>query len=266
MHEIESLLKRARLWPFFLILFSELVTPAFATDHFNLESGIPTTIEDIEPLERGSVELQAFGRYLRMREERNVGEAEPRIALGIFEKTQLEISTPLLFNEDSGNGNGDVQISMLRKLRDDSPEEWWPGLAIEADIRLPTGIERHGFKNRTDAGFTALMKKDVGNHSFHFNAGFDWTNDESEEESLRRVVWSGAVGHHTPLTKWLVLVSDIVWRQADEKQTTDVWLFETGVRAQLTHALIGAIGMGAGLNGGPDTPVFTLTVGFQLGL
>ncbi len=266
MHKIESMLRWVGTRLIFLILFGEAVTPAYATDHFNLERGIPTSIEDIEPLERGSVELQAFGRFLRMREEKNVGEAEPRITLGIFEKTQLEISTPLLFGEDSGNGNGDVQLSMLRKLRDDSPEKWWPGFAIEADVRLPTGIERHGFKNRTDAGFTALMKKDVGIHSFHLNAGFDWTNDESEEETLRRVVWSGAVGHDMPLTKRLVLVSDVVWRQADEKHTTDVWLLETGVRAQLTRALIGAIGMGAGLNGGPDTPVFTLTVGFQLGL
>jgi hypothetical protein len=250
----------------FFILMGMTALPAFATDHFNLESGIPTTIEDIEPIERGGVEFQAFGRYLRLIGGKNVGEVEPRLALGIFDKTQLEIATPLFFGEDEGNGNGDVQISILRKLWDDSREEWWPGFAIEADVRLPTGIERHGFKNRFDAGVTALMKKDVGDHSFHFNAGFDWSDDESEEETLRRGIWSITVGHHTALTQWLVLVSDLLWRQADEKQTKDIWLLETGVRAQLTPKLIGAIGIGAGLNRGADTPILALTVGFQFGL
>lgn len=266
MHEIKPTLTWIGIWVRFPILFGAAVTPAFATDHFNLESGIPTSIEDIEPIERGSFEFQAFGRFSRMRGDKNIGEAEPRIALGIFEKTQLEIGAPLLLGEGEANGNGDVQLGILRKLRDDSREKWWPGFAIEADLGLPTGSETHGFRNRVDAGFSVLMKKEVGSHNFHLNAGFDWSGDESEEETLRRGIWSGAVGHHTALTQWLVLVSDLVWSQADEKQTTDIWLLETGVRAQLTRELIGAIGIGAGLNRGPETPAFTLTLGFQIGL
>ena len=140
------------------------------------------------------------------------------------------------------------------------------GVALEAEVRLPTGEEMRGFKNRVDAGFTFIMKKDAGPHSFHLNAGFDWTNDESEEETLRSVVWSAAIGHHTPLTEQLVLVSDLVWSQADDKDERDIWLLETGVRAQLAQELIGAIGIGAGLNKGPETPIVTLTVGIQIGL
>ena len=154
----------------------------------------------------------------------------------------------------------------MRKLRDDAREEWWPGFAVEADLRLPTGPERPGFKNRVDGGLTALVKKSVRTHSFHLNAGFDWSGDENQEETLRRGVWSVAVGHHTPLTPSVVLVSDLVWRQADEVQTKDIWLLETGVRAQLTRRWIGAMGIGAGLNRGPETPALTLTLGFQIGL
>ncbi len=262
----QAMLRWVVIWALFLSLFGEIGTPALATDHFNLENGIPTTIEDIEPLERGSVELQAYGRYLRMREDKSIGEAEPRLALGIFDKTQLEISTPLLFGEDEANGDGDLQLSILRKLCDNSREEWWPGFAIEADVRLPTGVENHGFKNKVDAGITALMKKEVGNHNFHFNAGFDWSNDESEDEKLRRGIWSIVFGHHTSLNQWIVLVSDLVWRQADDKDTRDIWLLETGIRAQITRQLIGAIGIGAGLNRAPETPIVTVTIGFQLGL
>lgn len=248
-----------------LIFFDGVVTPASATDHFNLESGIPTTIEDIEPIDRGHAEFQAFGRFERLRGEKNIGEAEPRLALGILDKTQLEIATPLLLGEGAANGNGDVQVSVLRKLRDDSREESWPGFAIEADIRLPTGIEGQGFKNRLDAGLTALMKKEVGSYNFHLNVGFDWSNDESDEEMLRRDVWSAAIGHHTPLSEQVVLVvSDLVWRQADDKAARDIWLLETGVRVQLASELIGAIGIGAGLNRGPETPTVALTVGIQI--
>lgn len=141
------------MYAIILILLAVAPSLAFATDHFNLERGIPTTIEDIEPIERGSFELQGFARYSRLRgEKKNAGEAEPRLAVGIFDKTQLEIATPLLLGEGVASGNGDVQISVLRKLWDDQQGAWRPGVALEADVRLPTGAEKRGFKNRVDAG------------------------------------------------------------------------------------------------------------------
>ncbi len=38
-------------------------TPAFGTDHFNLESGIPTTLEDIEPVDRGASSCRDSGDF-----------------------------------------------------------------------------------------------------------------------------------------------------------------------------------------------------------
>lgn len=237
--------------------------PARATDHFNLESGIPTTLEDIEPIDRGNVELQAFGRFLEMRGGVHGGESEPRVALGVLEDTQLEISTPLLLGEGAGSGNGDVQMSVLRKLWNDPRDRWWPGFAVEADIRLPTG---RGSGNRAGVGITALLKKIVGNQHFHLNAGFERSGDEGDEEVLRRGAFSVAAGHHTALTPSIVLVSDLAWRQADDRKAEDIWLLESGVRAQLASGFIGAVGLGAGLNRGSETPVFTVTVGVQIGL
>lgn len=181
------------------VLLGAIVAPARATDHFNLESRIPVTIEDIEPIERGSIEFQAFGRFSRLRGGKNLGETELRFVLGIFEKTQLEIAAPLLLGHGAANGNGDTQISVLRKFRDSSREKRWPGFAVEAELRLPSGIQRHGFKNRVDAAITALVTKHMARHSFHVNAGFDWSGDESQEERLRRGVWSGVVGQLRPM-------------------------------------------------------------------
>jgi hypothetical protein len=127
-------------------------------------------------------------------------------------------------------------------------------------------VEPRGYSNRIDAGFSVLMKKDAGPHSFHFNAGFDWTADESEEEALRRVALNVVLGHDVPLTASLLVVSDVVWRQADEKAAEDLWLLETGVRAQLRPSLIEALGEGVGLNTGREVPIFTITAGLQIGL
>jgi hypothetical protein len=127
-------------------------------------------------------------------------------------------------------------------------------------------MPRPGFKNRVDAGFTAILRKNAGPHSFHINAGFDWTDDEREEEILRRTALNLVFGHDMPLTKRFLLVSDVAWRQSDERAAKNVWLVETGVRAQLTNSLIGAIGVGAGLNRGQETPAFSITVGFQFSL
>lgn len=239
---------------------------AFPSDHFNLESGIPTTLEDIEPIERGTLEFQAFGKFLRFQRGRTFGHLEPRLAFGALDNAQLEIAAPLLLGRGAPDGNGDIQVSLLRKLRDDTPKGPRPGVAIEADVTLPSGMERRGFKNRLDAGLTALLKKEIAGQHVHLNAGFDWTRDESDEESLRRIAWTIAAGHHTALTPALVLVSDIVWRQADETDSRAVWLLESGLRGQITRKLIGAIGIGAGLHRGADTPALTVTAGFQLGL
>jgi hypothetical protein len=240
--------------------------PLFATDHFNLESGIPTSLEDIEPTERGTAELQFFSQYSRLRRGESPGAAQPRLAWGLFEKTQLEIATPLLLGGEESTANGDVELSVLRKLLEDQQKSWRPGLALEAAVRLPTGVSGPGFDNRADAGFTAILRKNAGPHSLHLNAGFDWTGDERNEEVLRRTALNVVFGHDMPLTERFLLVSDLVWRQSDERATESVWLVESGVRAQLTHSLISAIGVGAGLNRGPETPTFSLTAGFQFSL
>ncbi len=240
---------------------------ARATDHFNLESGIPTTIEDIEPIERGAFEAQGFATYLRSRgADGDSGETQPRLAIGILPATQLEIGLPLVVGHGAATGNGDVQLSTLRKFRDASRKPWSPGFAIEVDVDLPTGVARQGSRNKLGAGVEGLAKLDLGTHAFHVNAGFDWNRDESDEGPPRRMSWNAAVGHHAELTRSIVLVSDLAWRQSDETGTSAVWLLENGIRVQLEHDVIGAIGIGAGLGGGPDTPSLTLTVGVQVGL
>jgi hypothetical protein len=237
-----------------------------ALDHFNLERDIPTTLADIEPIERGSLELQAFGRYSRLRGRQNLGETEPRLAWGAFDQVQLTIATPLRFGEDNANnGNGDVGLEGPWKFMDDRRDAWWPGGALAVELRLPTGVERRGFENGVDVGFTGILKKDVGPHSFHLNIDFERIGDTSAEESLRTYVWDVVAGHDMPLTPWLLLIEDVVWRQADVRGTTDIWLLGVGLRAQLTRIVIGGLGLGVGLNGGPETPKLTITVGSQIG-
>jgi hypothetical protein len=227
---------------------------------------IPTTLADIEPIERGSMELQAFGRYSRLRGRQNLGETEPRLAWGAFERLQLTIGTLLRFGEDNANnGNGDIGLEGLWKLMDDRREAWWPGGALAVELRLPTGVERRGFENGVDVGFTGILKKDVGPHSFHLNIDFERIGDTSAEESLRTHVWDVVAGHDMPLTPWLLLIEDVVWRQADVRGSTDIWLLEVGLRAQLTRIVIGGLGLGVGLNDGPETPKLTSTVGFEIG-
>ncbi len=193
-------------------------------------------------------------------------EAQPRLAWGVFEKTQMEFGMPLRFGQEEKNGNGDIQVSILQLLEVDRPEAWLPGIALEAEFGLPTGKESQGFKNRLDAGLTWIMKKDVGSHSFHFNGEFDWTGDQSEKEEIRKTALSVVLGHDMPMTEQFLLVSDLVWQQSDDIGEQDIWLFETGTRAQLSQSLIAAIGVGIGLNRGQDTPGFTLNLGFQLGV
>ena len=248
------------------ILLSGGRSPVLASDHVNLEGGIPTTLEDINPIERRSAEFQAFGRYFRRAWSGNAGEAEPRLVWGPFENVQFELATPLLLRRARENGNGDVRIGLLHQFRTDRAGDWTPGFALAGDVTLPSGLVERGYTNRADAGLTVIMKKDAGPHSFHLNVGFDWTRDESQEEDLRRFSATVVVGHDTPLTRRLILVSDVVWHPADAKGTADVWLVETGARAQMSHSIIGAIGMGIGLNRGEDTPAFSVTAGIQLSL
>src|SRR5919198_2933177 len=60
--------------------------------------------------------------------QRNLGETEPRLAWGAFERLQLTIGTPLRIGEDNANnGNGDVELEGLWKLMGARRHAWWPG-------------------------------------------------------------------------------------------------------------------------------------------
>ncbi len=235
----------------------------FAADHTNMESGIPTSLEDIEPVERNTVEFQIVGRYLRLAGNRNTGELESRLVWGAFEKTQLGIAAPLQFGQPEASGNGDIVVNALRKLWDDSSTRLWPGVALALDVRLPTGKERAGFDSGVAVEPAIILTKSVGRQSFHLNLAHEWVGSQSTEEQLRKNIWRVVVGHHVPLTDRMGIVTDVVWQQADTKHTTDIVLLETGIRAQVTKRLIAAIGIGAGLNRGPETPRATATAGLQ---
>lgn len=250
-------------WLIALSVGAAAPNPTLATDHTNLERGIPTSLEDIEPIERGDVQVQITGRYLRLAGKRNTGEMEPRLIWGAFEKTQLVIATPLLLGQPEAPGNGDILVSALRKLWDDSPERLWPGVAFVVDVRLPTGEERAGFHSGVNVELTAVLKKDVGQHSFHMNIAHEWVAAHSTEEQFQQSIWSVIAGHDVPLTDRMVIVTDVLWRQADIRHTTDIVLFEAGIRIGLSERLVAGMGIGAGLNRGPETPHATTTAGLQ---
>jgi hypothetical protein len=98
------------------------------------------------------------------------------------------------------SGRGHTQGPVETHGRPAGWDAWWPGAALAVELRLPTGVERRGFENRVDVGFTGLLKKDVGRHSFHLNVDFERIGDTSAEESLRTYVWDVVVGHDMSLT------------------------------------------------------------------
>lgn len=139
---------RARLARLTVALVVALAAPRAArsqTEYYNLDASRPLRVEDAVPTERYGLDLDLapvrFERYdggvMRLR-------FEPKVSVGLFPLTDVEVRVPLVFssttqgtNPPTNFGVAGVGVGVLHALNVESAR--WPAIALGVELLLPSG-------------------------------------------------------------------------------------------------------------------------------
>lgn len=162
-----------------------LALPAGAQSEYrNLEAGRPVRISDATPTERGALDLDLTTfRFERLSLGRYRMQYEPRIAYGIFPRTEISLRIPSFYRERSVSPRGGIAgvgVGAEYQLAMEGPT--LPAIALAGEAFIPTG---------PNAIQTAVSIKGLVTRSFTF--GRIHLNGSYGTFAVRKAVAGGVV-------------------------------------------------------------------------
>jgi hypothetical protein len=237
------------------------VSPALADDHFNLEGGLPVTVEDAYPIVDGGKEFQSVFTYERSRDSsaRDLFSSESRVAIGVAPGLQLTPRISYSLGDAEERNSGTSGVDLLYQLNEET--KFIPVMALSGSLDVPYGYQ-HG-NPETGLKLIAVKKAGEGEEPPDFHLNLEWVHNYDPLEDERADRYSAAVGYSHPITEGFSLVADVVHEQlVQQNQASN--LVEFGTRFRLSEALMGAAGIGVGF--GANSPGVRITVGIQRSL
>lgn len=229
---------------------------ARASDHTNLEEGLPTQVEDAYPTAYRNREFQLQGRYERTKDGKNQFVLDPRLEYGFARNWQAKISAPFRLGSGDRTGSGDIGLEAFYNFNTESLS--LPALAISARADLPTGKNSRGVD--TTFKFIATKTLGAGSQLQRLHLNLIYRNNAKANFGERSNRYAAIVGYSQRLNADTIGILDFVREQELERgKTSDI--FELGLRRQVTP--LRALSLGAGVGLGNDSPKFRLTAGLQ---
>jgi len=234
-----------------------LVAPATIqaqTDHFNLEEGLPTRVEDAYPTAFRNREFQVGPQYDRSNGGKDRFLLNPRLEIGPFRNAELGITVPVFLGSADKTGSGDIRVDALYNFNTESLA--LPALAVAARADFPTGIDRRG----VDAEFKLLATRSIGNRLDRLHLNVIYMRAGNPGPGERRDRYAVILGYSGRLGPDMILVANVL-RELERDKGIESNLVELGVRRQVTPLLVVALGAGAGI--GDESPDVRVTAGLQ---
>jgi len=254
----------------FAAAFVSAAVPSFASDHRNLEEGLPTEMQDAYAVAFRNREIQGFVRYIREEKGKNKVEYVSKIEIGIAPNTQLAVEAQFLSGNwghkeglppekspDDDKGNNDIAAELLYNFNTESV--WVPATALAVKGDFPTGQKRKGTEITTKVILTKTpVVRSTLFHRLHVN--LEWTHKTAVDKDEREDRYKGIFGFDVRAGKDSLFIVDYI-REQKEKKKKDANIVEAGFRVQLTPFTLVTIGAGAGI--GEDSDDFRVIGGFQ---
>ena len=247
-----------------LTMVTASVTPVLATDHNNLEEGLPVSIEDSYPLEYGKQEVQGVFTYDHF--SRNGGQNfftfEPRLAVGLFPGFQTTFRTPYQVGTD-GSNSGTFSVGGLYQLNKGGPVI--PVFALSGGVEVPFGFNPSAIETSLKLIATKPLGSLSENRDIHLNIG--WTHNTNPGLEERSDRYSIGVAYAQPFDAKTLLLLALVGEQELEQHTSQKRI-EFGIRHQVSEGLVVSAGAHVFRITGPSerTDGFRFVVGFQRGI
>jgi len=232
------------------------VMEARAAELSNLDTGLPTVIDDAYAAAPGRVELQGAVRYERIH-GRDAVRLLPRVQVGVVEGLQVNLGLPYTVGSgrsyDPGSAGGGLLYNFNRE------NGWLPAFAVALDYSSPIGPERRS----AEAGLTGIVTKTLTPAvDRRLNLNVAWLRAFNPNEDERRDRYRVVVGYSQLVVPNVVAVLDYV-RESQERRERGANVMEAGLRYQFTDAV--TLGAGAGFGVGRDSPRFRAIASIQIG-
>lgn len=230
---------------------------ALASDHYNLEEGIPTELEDSIPTAYRNREIQGYFRWEHVREDENELRAATILEYGIWRNTEVALEVPFMWGSAvDEDGIGDVGIHALYNFNQETA--WIPAFALTGALEFPTADDSEG----VDTTLKLILSKTLGRSTLwnrlHLNLA--WKHNSEAEADEREDYYMAVVGWDVRVGPDTLLIIDFV-REEEKKENEEANIIEAGIRYQLTPLTLLAAGAGAGIE--EESPDVRVALGFQ---
>lgn len=224
------------------------------TDHFNLEEGLPASVEDAYPTAFRNREFQIGPRYERTAEGDDQILLNPRLEAGPLRNAQLGITVPVLLGSADQTGSGDITVDALYNFNTEGLT--LPAFSLAGRAEFPTGEARAG----VDAEFKLLVTRSITNRLDRIHLNLVYLRAGAPDATERRDRYAAILGYSGRLGPDMILVADVLREQELEKGL-ETNIVELGLRRQITPLFVLSLGAGVGI--GAESPDFRITVGLQ---
>jgi hypothetical protein len=180
---------RIGIFTLIIIFIPQLV---FADPPANIT--LPFVTDRPEPVQYQHVELDFFTQGTHTNNSTAGVIAGVDANYGVSPDVTLTLITPLAFstfnNGPTSYGYGDTQFAVKYRFLRQSPDEWWPQIAIYPAISVPTGnVNRSLGSGNVDEYFPVLLLKDFSPWQTYGGGGY-WNNPGAGNKNYWYFSWA----------------------------------------------------------------------------
>ena len=223
----------------------------------------PFRTDDANPTEAHKWEIDLFSAGTMVRDGALGVLPALEVDYGVMEGVQLHVSLPLGYARAPGKrlgfGYGDTELGMKIRLLKAEEHDWWPSIAFEPLVEVPTGNRNLGLSSGHAQVFLPLwFSKEFGDLTIAAGGGH-WTNPGVGNKDW----WYGGIAATYRLTPELAVGAEVFHQTANVVGGKDAPGFNIGGVLKLTETMNLTASAGRGLQNASRTNAFTYYTGLQ---
>ena len=242
-----------------VVAIATQITRAAANERPSIDADFPLRMEDAHPVDLHSGYAKLIGRYTRQADATDLTLIQPEIAYGFAQDFDVHLLSPLLIGDGDRTGSGDLSLDAQWLFLDETPADWWPAMAIEAEVTFPTGVGSDGLDVGAQLNVSKTLVWAPTWDSLHLNVSYTHNFVPAADE--RREEFDVLLGYSRRVLDDTTFLADVFWERTTEEHDS-MQVAEVGLIQEIGDHVRVAGGIGVGI--GDDSPDFTATVGVMV--
>jgi hypothetical protein len=203
--------------------------------------------------------------YTRAGGEASGGAPTAELYYGLAPRVEMHVIASLAYDRPrSGHtavGPGDTELALKYRIREQSENDWWPAVAFEPTVDLPSGAARRKLGTGHAHAFLPIwLEKNLGDWDLFGGAGFGLNPGAGKKNN-----WFEGIGIGRGVRGELWLGAEIFHQSADQDRGKSMTGFNVGGSLALAEQQRLLLTVGRGVQNAERTNQFTSYLGYQVG-